>query len=297
MESTPPVPESCIWENPVISLLSEAKPPCFSSGLLTSATAFAIPEDCQWLYAGEDKATDRREALHREIHDLRRQLEHSIDICKGTLPPAIVPIKGSTYLKTSKLSLVGRTGVCSTANTPRNARTRNATELKSIIAALESSILQKRHTKDHSRKKGNPRICKASKIQRPKTANPSPDPSIVEWELVNTLHGSTPHGTWRISTSFLAHLTPFVYISLPTMIARFVLSWEAHTNLYAGWRGMDAGYLPNVWRNLDGNGNREHDGVGSKGEWDCFRAEEKEMQEGVQNWSRNFTTVVEGSLE
>jgi hypothetical protein len=40
---TPPVPESCMWEKPVISLLSDANPPCFSFGLLTSATAFAMP--------------------------------------------------------------------------------------------------------------------------------------------------------------------------------------------------------------------------------------------------------------
>jgi hypothetical protein len=44
---TPPVPESCMWENPVISLLSDAKPPCFSSGLFTSADAFAIPKNYQ----------------------------------------------------------------------------------------------------------------------------------------------------------------------------------------------------------------------------------------------------------
>lgn len=99
-------------ENPVMSLLSEAKPPCFSSGLLTSATAFAIPEACQSSCSDGDQITDRKVAWHQEIHDLSKQLDKLGSFSNGNQPPAIVPIKGSTYLKTSKLSFVDRTGAC-----------------------------------------------------------------------------------------------------------------------------------------------------------------------------------------
>ncbi len=46
-EGEPPVPLSCIRENLVISLSSDANAPCFSSGFLTSAIAFAIPSPGQ----------------------------------------------------------------------------------------------------------------------------------------------------------------------------------------------------------------------------------------------------------
>jgi hypothetical protein len=63
---TPPVPESCICENPVMSLSPEANPPCFSSGSLTSATAFAIPGGVSKKELGNDSRHTEWQGRSRE---------------------------------------------------------------------------------------------------------------------------------------------------------------------------------------------------------------------------------------